>query len=260
MINRFLVSFMLILLFLTPGCTENKTEKPAAESPTLAASSAAPTVTPVSKPTGPLEETFKYSRPQGGKIDEELFAGLPEVHLLAAKGNLKALMEKIDKDHSLMKGKDKEGKTPLHWAVYIGHRDVAAYLIKKGADVKARDNKGFTPVHMAALQIREEVPLTQEEKKKKIDWETRAIGGEMAALLIKNGADIHALTDDKRTPLHLSGISGLGEVTRTLVEAGAEVNPRDAKGKTPLYYARMHRLRYRNSLSEEVLNEHGGKE
>ena len=38
--------------------------------------------------------------------------------------------------------RDKDGSTPLHWAVPLGDMDIIRLLVKYGADVTAEDNHG----------------------------------------------------------------------------------------------------------------------
>ncbi len=45
--------------------------------------------------------------------------------------------------------KGKYGKTPLHWAAYLGNKDVAALLLANKADVNAKDQDGKTPLRDA---------------------------------------------------------------------------------------------------------------
>ena len=47
--------------------------------------------------------------------------------------------------------KDKDGLTPLHWAAFKGHKDVAEVLLANKADVNAKDNLGLTPLHRATV-------------------------------------------------------------------------------------------------------------
>ena len=47
---------------------------------------------------------------------------------------------------------DEKGNTPLHWAAYNGHEEVAAYLLSlKEVDVNAQDNEGQTPLFLATF-------------------------------------------------------------------------------------------------------------
>jgi ankyrin repeat protein len=47
-------------------------------------------------------------------------------------------------------GSDGDGTRPLHWAVRADELEVAATLLKAGADVNARNRLGVTPVSLAA--------------------------------------------------------------------------------------------------------------
>jgi ankyrin repeat protein len=44
------------------------------------------------------------------------------------------------------------GATPLHWASYGGHRQVAALLLEKGANLNSTNKDGRTPLMLAAGQ------------------------------------------------------------------------------------------------------------
>jgi len=66
-----------------------------------------------------------------------------------------------------------------------------------------------------------------------------------ASFLIRSGCDVNSprrpmtsdSEDDRSTPLHMCATWGLVGVTATLLEHGADINPRDAEGKTPLHAA-----------------------
>ena len=50
-----------------------------------------------------------------------------------------------------MNGRDADTATPLHWAVYNGHLEIAKLLVASGASLTARTKDGQTPLHWAAL-------------------------------------------------------------------------------------------------------------
>lgn len=85
----------------------------------------------------------------------------------ARSGNLVLIKELMNVEEGCKildincKGKQKSnhGWTPLHLAAYFGHRDVAEYLIKNGANVNVVNDAGDTPLHKAAYTAREELVL-----------------------------------------------------------------------------------------------------
>lgn len=76
---------------------------------------------------------------------------------------------------------DEDGCTPLHSAAHSGDEQAAAYLIKKGATVNARNKRALTPLHLAAAGA----PNTTK-------------------LLLEKGADVKALDQDGLSPLAYS--------------------------------------------------------
>ena len=56
----------------------------------------------------------------------------------------------------------------------------------------------------------------------------------MAELLIRNGADVNAKSDDGYTPLHMAAGSGFVDVVHVLLAKGATVDAADNAGSTPL--------------------------
>ncbi len=66
----------------------------------------------------------------------------------AYKGELELLQKLVDGDTDI-KGKDKTGKSPLHYAAMGGRLEVARWLIANGADINAPDAKGHKPMQLA---------------------------------------------------------------------------------------------------------------
>ena len=69
---------------------------------------------------------------------------LPIVKLLVSKGaNLNLI--------------NKNGLTPLMWAIEKGHTAIAKFLLTSGADITIADSQGFTALHKAVLNGNTEV-------------------------------------------------------------------------------------------------------
>ena len=139
----------------------------------------------------------------------------------AARGDL----EKVKK---LMMGggfvllADLDGTTPLHWAAYGGHLEVAKFLVEevkmppddpnhllvtpvvsRGAAIDARDHSGRTPLFVAASNGQEDV----------VDY------------LLQNGADVNAADASGRTPLTEAMMRNRADVVKMLIDHGAQRTP-----------------------------------
>ena len=58
-----------------------------------------------------------------------------------------------------------------------------------------------------------------------------------------------------RTPLHGAAKTGRSVIVKLLIEAGADLNPKDFENKTPLDEA----IKYEHSEISDLLRKHGGK-
>ncbi|XP_022090577.1 uncharacterized protein LOC110979250 isoform X2 [Acanthaster planci] len=111
---------------------------------------------------------------------------------------------------------DKHGQTVLHEAVRAWETDVASFLLEKGADPNQKDRYGRAPLHIAAA----------------VNYP------EMIMLLLDNDADIEILTaDENHTPLHFAARNDACAALKALRRMGANLHPRDYKGRTPLQVA-----------------------
>jgi SAM-dependent methyltransferase len=102
----------------------------------------------------------------------------------AREGDLPKMMKLLDE------GADMEtriqGCTALHLAVLGGHAEVSLELIRRGADLKARDGMGEDPLMLAALSNRI----------------TDADAARIAEALLERGADVHGPRGCDANPLH----------------------------------------------------------
>jgi len=70
---------------------------------------------------------------------------LPPIHDAAWKSNLEEVMRFVQDDPGMVHTVDDEGGTALHYASYLGHVEVASYLLDQGADIS------MSPIKMARL-------------------------------------------------------------------------------------------------------------
>lgn len=86
-------------------------------------------------------------------------------------------------------------ESALHAAIAERHRDVAEFLIKKGASVNARNRSERTPLHFLAVFINDR---------------------KLAELMIERGADINAKDKNGQTPIDLATNAGNNQVAEVL--------------------------------------------
>ncbi len=145
------------------------------------------------------------------------------------------------------------GSTAIHLAASYGFSEIVQLLIDNGADVQRPSSSGWTPLHLC------------------YDYP------EMTQLLLKNGAEVNSVTQSGRTALYLAADNnypevvkallsyspdlevtiidevkgntrwalsaavgnGSAEVTRLLLEAGANVDHQDQHNNVPLHFAAL---------------------
>ncbi len=68
--------------------------------------------------------------------------------LACKNGDLDAVRRSVA-DGANVNATDKDGATPLHWAVDQGSKDIVEYLVEHGADATTEDISGMTPISIA---------------------------------------------------------------------------------------------------------------
>ncbi|ELR18454.1 chain a, 4ank: a designed ankyrin repeat protein [Acanthamoeba castellanii str. Neff] len=130
----------------------------------------------------------------------------------AGKGaKVRALLEDDKGDHKRdVNVRNEKGQTPLYWACELKSDsgvELAALLIKHGADVNLPEDHGFTPLHLAAY-----------------------IGNvSVVRLLLESGALVNKGNKSQSTALHLASRNGHEAAVALLIQHGADI---------PLAYAK----------------------
>lgn len=141
-----------------------------------------------------------------------------ELSEAAQTGNLEAVRRLLDGARDFANLPDEGGYTPLHYAAYFGHAELARYLLTIGADPAppSLDPLRNTPLHAAATSGHAAV----------------------AEVLLAAGADPNALQTGDWTPLHAAADRGHLELVELLLTAKAAPAARSSAGSTPLSLAR----------------------
>ncbi|KAF7524027.1 hypothetical protein G7054_g11554 [Neopestalotiopsis clavispora] len=170
------------------------------------------------------------------------------LHESAQRGRLRAMQLLYQKDKAGVNAKDGYDQTTLHLAARAGHKAVAEWLIKKGADIHAADFLDQTLLHIAAKAgyravtrwlIQAGANVNARDGGDLTPLHLAAENGHEAVVkwLIQAEADANAKDSLGRTPLHGAATNGDKAIVEWLIQAGANVNARDVLGRTPLHWA-----------------------
>lgn len=189
----------------------------------------------------------------GVDINERDENGMTALHMAVrceGSGSLEALKTLLEWGADTGVHEPISGYTPLHTAVHMESPIAVEMLLRKGALVDARTLKGETPLHVAAWKTLHRLgnkPFDYLDHPASWNFYERGItsveaGGitrheVVVKLLLEYGADVDALDETSRTPLHLAATRGNEETARILMGSGADIDAKDGEGITPLRYA-----------------------
>ncbi|EAY01403.1 hypothetical protein TVAG_230070 [Trichomonas vaginalis G3] len=110
---------------------------------------------------------------------------------------------------------DDENKTPLRYAVENGNTEIAEFLIAIVSDINADKNTMTELLYYAAINGHTDV----------------------AKLIVSNGADVnHKFFYYKKTALHIACEMNNIELAEFLIWRGADINAKDERGCSPIWY------------------------
>lgn len=187
-----------------------------------------------------------------------------QMHAAAKRGDIQTVRDLFQRGAKINEDLDEYGATALHWSAVKGHRDVAEFLIGKGANIDQKNRDGDTGLHLAVAFGHKNLVQLFLAKGAKIDERRRegttplyiAVGRnqkEIAELLIASGAEIDARNRDGVTPLYHAAAKNLPDMVALLLSRGADLNAPNKQGDTPLHVAAA----YGNKKIVELLLSNG---
>jgi ankyrin repeat protein len=131
-----------------------------------------------------------------------------------------------------------DGATALHWAAHVDDLTIADLLIRAGAKAAVANENGFTPLHLACTN--RNGAMVERLLAAKADANAASVNGEtvlmtcsragdaraVKALLMKGARPNVAEASHTQTALMWAAAQAHPDVTRLLVEAGADINAR----------------------------------
>jgi ankyrin repeat protein/beta-lactamase regulating signal transducer with metallopeptidase domain len=141
-----------------------------------------------------------------------------DIHQAIKDNDLSTVQLILEKNPRLINKKNRNGLTPLFWALDLGKKKIAKLLINQGSDLNIKGYRNRSLLHMAV----------------------RCGDVELASMLVDKGLDVNDKDVKLVTPLHLACLNSRDskpEMVRLLIDQGADVNVKDSKGETPLVTA-----------------------
>ncbi len=171
---------------------------------------------------------FDPSQPDG--------AGNTALHAAAEAGAIEAADYLLNRGISI----DVPGaaeRTPLMAAVVSDQTAMVAWLLRQGADPRAKDHEGFSPLLLAVREgktgpVEEIAPYDRDSLDSALLL--AAMLGETAVIdaLTNYGASVYARMEDGRTPLMLAAENGHTESVELLMDIGASRFTTDNQGRS----------------------------
>ena len=139
-----------------------------------------------------------------------------DIFEIARKGTVAELQEILSECPDKINAVNEAGYDLITLATYKGNNEVAAFLIKKGANINGKSQYG-SPLMAAVVKGNTEI----------------------AKMLINAGADLNISDNSGNTALIYAVIFKKYEIAEMLVKASAIIDFRDIRGNSAVDYAKM---------------------
>ena len=173
-----------------------------------------------------------------------------ETFLEAVKqGVLDKVRAMLDEQPELVNAKDEKGISAALWASYRGHKEIAAFLVSKGANLNIFEAATVGSADLVQKYVKNDPSLAlafAPDGFTALGLASFFGNADVVSLLIKAGADPNTVSKNSMrvTPLHSAVANRDGakalELTKMLLANNAKVNVAQEGGWTPLHQAAAH--------------------
>ena len=163
--------------------------------------------------------------------------GFSPLHTAAAAGNAEIVRMLLERGADVNAAENGDGRTPLVLAVEGGYTEVVKTLLAKGADPKVKDKHLQSLIHFATPEIVELLEPYGVGDKRLEKAVERGKVEQVQALLREDKQRVTETGRQGRTLLHLAAAAGQTAVAKALLAAGADLNAVAETHKTPLHEA-----------------------
>ncbi|KAL8653974.1 MAG: hypothetical protein Q9210_001781 [Variospora velana] len=195
--------------------------------------------------------------------------GRSPLHIAASRG-YDDVVEELVRAGGALEARDTKGATPLHDAARGGHASTVEILIENGADIETKEPKWrrckeVTALVIAVIAKAEEVACVLLGRGAKVNYlfefqqtilHVAVIDFKSAhtfTLFLQAASNPHARNGGGRTPLHTAASWGNRVAVKSLLDAGAKIDPVDSWQQTPLHMAAWNK----HKAVVQILLDHG---
>ncbi|NXQ31313.1 ASB10 protein, partial [Alaudala cheleensis] len=172
--------------------------------------------------------------------------GYRPLHLCKSPDSLECVQQLLQHGASANSRTEEEEDTALHVAARHGLAEHVRLLLRRGAELEAKNREGQTPLNAACAQ---------QHRPQDMDRYYR-----VCELLVESGASVNAADRDRQRPLHLACKNANAQIAELLLARGAHVNVMNYGGNTALHnilQVAAYKLEHRPELVVRALLNHG---
>ena len=180
-------------------------------------------------------EAIKQHIAAGADVNEVRFE-MPPLTWAATMGQIQAA-ELLFQHGADINGRNRDGNTALHLAVFLGRAETAELLLKSGANINAQNDDGATPIDLLGVPW-EMTELLSKPLGIKLEQEQVETGRDKISEIFGIDAEhkSNALSNSQSTPQGLSAAVYIGNliVVKQALAEGADPNTKDPQSGSTL--------------------------